>query len=64
AAPDDFAAAYAGGLMAFHRERPPPVLDAAHGDLGALHGAAAVGLDHITTEAAIADWYETRVRQR
>ncbi|MEV0154939.1 ROK family transcriptional regulator [Micromonospora sp. NPDC050686] len=57
AAPDDFQAAYAGGLMAFHRDRPPPVLDAAHGDLGALRGAAEVGLDRMTTGAALAEWH-------
>lgn len=57
AAPDTFHAAYTNGLMAFHREQPPPVLDAAYGDLAALHGAAVVGLDHVTTEAALADWH-------
>jgi hypothetical protein len=29
---------------------------ARHGSDGALYGAAAVGLDHITTEAAVAAW--------
>ncbi|MDT7620429.1 MAG: hypothetical protein QOF99_1330, partial [Pseudonocardiales bacterium] len=28
------------------------------GEHGARHGAAAVGLDHITTEAALAGWAE------
>ncbi|RSM60330.1 XylR family transcriptional regulator [Actinoplanes sp. ATCC 53533] len=56
AAPDSFAAAYAGGLMAFHRGQPPPVVDAVHGDDGALHGAAILALDHITSETALAEW--------
>ncbi|MEV6986454.1 ROK family transcriptional regulator [Sphaerisporangium sp. NPDC051017] len=53
-----FGAAYEDGLMSFRRDRPPPVLDAAHGDDGALHGAVAVGLDHVTSEAALAAWAE------
>ncbi|HEY2096602.1 MAG TPA: ROK family protein [Pseudonocardia sp.] len=57
-APAQFASAYLGGLMAFRRAEPPPVLDASHGEHGARHGAAAVGLDHITTEAALAGWAE------
>ena len=56
AAPDEFEAAYTGGLMAFHRDMPPPILPAAHGASGALHGAAAVGLDLVTREAALAEW--------
>jgi len=56
AAPDAFGAAYSDGLMAFHREAPPPVVRAAHGADGALHGAAAVGLDRVTREAALAEW--------
>ncbi|RJL32237.1 ROK family transcriptional regulator [Bailinhaonella thermotolerans] len=56
AARDAFDAAYLDGLMSFHRAAPPPVLDAAHADDGSLHGAAAVGLDHITTESALATW--------
>lgn len=51
-----FDAAYADGLMTFRRAQPPPIIDAAHGDCGALHGAAAVGLDQITSEAALAAW--------
>jgi predicted NBD/HSP70 family sugar kinase len=62
AAPADFGAAYTGGLMSFRRDRPPPVLDAAHGDDGALHGAAAVGLDHITSETALAAWADRNRR--
>jgi predicted NBD/HSP70 family sugar kinase len=56
AAPAQFEAAYAGGLMTFHREAPPPVVPAAHGAAGALHGAAAIGLDRATREAALAEW--------
>jgi predicted NBD/HSP70 family sugar kinase len=56
AAPDVFADAYTGGLMAFHRGQPPPVVDAVHGDDGALHGAAILALDHVTSESALAEW--------
>jgi predicted NBD/HSP70 family sugar kinase len=57
-APAEFTSAYLAGLMAFRRAEPPPVLTASHGEHGARHGAAAVGLDHITTEAALAGWAE------
>ena len=56
AAPGSFAEAYHDGLMAFHRGQPPPVVDAAHGGDGALHGAVILALDHITSEAALARW--------
>ncbi|MFI9561384.1 ROK family transcriptional regulator [Nonomuraea endophytica] len=56
AAPAEFDAAYMGGLMTFRRVQPPPVLDAHHGDTGALNGAVAVGLDHVTGDAALAAW--------
>lgn len=56
AAPAEFAAAYRRGLMAFRRAAPPPVTDASHGEHGPRRGAAAVGLDHVTTEAALAGW--------
>ncbi|MFJ5620472.1 ROK family protein [Micromonospora sp. NPDC093243] len=56
AAAASFDTAYADGLMAFHRTQPPPVVDAAHGDKGALYGAAIVGLDHVTSEGALAQW--------
>jgi predicted NBD/HSP70 family sugar kinase len=59
AAPESFDRAYSAGLMIFHRTSPPPVLDATHQEDGALRGAAALGLDHITTEAALAAWSET-----
>jgi hypothetical protein len=32
------------------------VVDAVHGDDGALHGAAILALDHVTSEAALAEW--------
>jgi hypothetical protein len=32
------------------------VVDAVHGDDGALHGAAILALDHITSETALAEW--------
>lgn len=56
AAPAAFDTAYMDGLMHFRRTQPPPVLDALHGDDGALHGAIAVGLDHVTSESALAGW--------
>jgi predicted NBD/HSP70 family sugar kinase len=56
AAPDRFAAAYTDALMVFHRAQPPPVVDAVHGDDGALHGAAILALDHVTSEIALAEW--------
>jgi len=55
AAATEFEVAYISGLMAFRRDQRPPVLDAAHLGGGALYGAAAVGLDHITNEVALAD---------
>lgn len=58
AASDAFDAAYLAGLMAYRRQDAPPVLDAAHQDDGALDGAAAVGLDHLTSESALAAWAE------
>jgi predicted NBD/HSP70 family sugar kinase len=56
AAPAAFETAYLDGLMAFRRARPARVLDAGHGQHGVLAGTAAVGLDLITGEAALADW--------
>ena len=54
-----FDRAYTDGLMAYRRGRPPPVIDATHGDDGPLHGAAIIGLDHVTSETALADWSAT-----
>ena len=56
AAPDAFDDAYRDALMSFRKHSAPPVRDGVHGDDGPLHGAAARGIDHITTEAALADW--------
>ncbi|MFF0270627.1 ROK family protein [Kribbella sp. NPDC004536] len=56
AAEQEFDAAYQEGLMTFHRAAPPPVLPAAHQLDGPLRGAAALALDHLTTEPAIATW--------
>lgn len=56
AAGNAFDAAYADGLMTFRKAAPPPVVAARHGDEGGLCGAAAVGLDRISTPAALADW--------
>jgi predicted NBD/HSP70 family sugar kinase len=58
AAPTTFATAYAEGLMTFHRANPPAILDSTHQETGALLGAAALGLDHITTSTALAAWSE------
>jgi predicted NBD/HSP70 family sugar kinase len=58
AAPVVFEDAYTDGLMAFRKNSPPPVRDAEHGEDGPLYGAAALGLDHITTPAGLADWVE------
>jgi predicted NBD/HSP70 family sugar kinase len=56
AAPGEFEVAYHAGLMSFRRARPTPVHAAAHGDDGALHGAAEVGLDHVLGENGLAAW--------
>ncbi|MEV6414504.1 ROK family transcriptional regulator [Kribbella sp. NPDC051718] len=56
AAPAVFSTAYSDGLMTFHRASPPAVLDSTHQQTGALRGAAAVALDHITSESALAHW--------
>jgi predicted NBD/HSP70 family sugar kinase len=60
AAAPAFDAAFADGLMAFRRPAPPPVLDAALGDDGALHGAAAIGLDAVLTEESLSAWARLR----
>ncbi len=55
-APTAFDQAFRGGLMCFRKAAAPPVLDGAHGDEGPLRGAVLHGLDHVTTEAALARW--------
>ena len=42
--------------MRFRRDAAPPLLDAEHGDAGALRGAAIVGLDAAITETGLAQW--------
>ncbi|WP_137144488.1 ROK family transcriptional regulator [Mycolicibacterium sp. CR10] len=56
AAPAAFDEAYRSGLMAFRKSSAPPVRDGVHGDDAPLVGAAALALDHVISEAAIADW--------
>ena len=63
AAPAQFDQAYADGLMAFRKATAPPVLDGLHGDEAPLHGAVLQGLDHITSESALAEWARVRTGQ-
>jgi predicted NBD/HSP70 family sugar kinase len=56
AAEPQFTAALADGLMRFRRPHPPPVLAAALGRDGALHGAVVTALDHVLTEDGLAAW--------
>src|SRR3954470_5645285 len=56
AAEGSFEKAYQEGLMTFHRSAPPPVLAATHQPDGPLRGAAALALDQLTSEPAIAAW--------
>ncbi|TDO54139.1 putative NBD/HSP70 family sugar kinase [Kribbella sp. VKM Ac-2571] len=60
AAEETFAEAYESGLMTFHRAAPPPVLPATHQPDGPLRGAAALALDQLTSEQAIAAWVAQR----
>ncbi|NJP88542.1 ROK family protein [Nonomuraea sp. FMUSA5-5] len=60
AAEPEFTAALADGLMRFRRPAPPPVLPAALGRDGALHGAAVTGLDHVLTEDGLTAWAALR----
>ncbi len=60
AAESTFEQAYLAGLMTFHRTSPPPVLPATHQPDGPLRGAAALALDHLTTEPSIATWADRR----
>jgi hypothetical protein len=64
AQPAAFRAAYQRGLMAFRRAGPPPVRAAWHGEDGALHGAAEVGLDALLTEEGLAAWGDALVAGR
>ncbi|HET6985175.1 MAG TPA: ROK family transcriptional regulator [Kribbella sp.] len=56
AAEPTFEQAYLDGLMTFHRGSPPPVLAATHQPDGPLRGAAALALDYLTSQPAIAAW--------
>ena len=60
AAEEAFTRAYLSGLMTFHRGSPPPVLAATHQPDGPLRGAAALALDQLTSEPAIAGWAARR----
>jgi predicted NBD/HSP70 family sugar kinase len=60
AAPDEFAAAFNDGLMAFRRAAPPPVVPAAFGEDGALHGAVTAALDEVVSEPGLAAWAAAR----
>ncbi|TCC61927.1 ROK family transcriptional regulator [Kribbella pittospori] len=60
AAATAFEQAYLAGLMTFHRSSPPPVLSATHQPDGPLRGAAALALDHLTSEPSIATWAASR----
>jgi len=61
AAPNAFDTAYRNGLMAFRKTSAPPIRDGVHGDDAPLAGAVALALDHVTSEAALADWSRRRV---
>jgi predicted NBD/HSP70 family sugar kinase len=56
AAPEVLDRAYQDGLMTFRKTSAPEILDGVHGDDAPLFGAAAMAIDHVTTEAALADW--------
>ncbi|GAB3981370.1 ROK family transcriptional regulator [Actinoallomurus acanthiterrae] len=60
AAEPEFTAALADGLMRFRRANPPPVVAAALGRDGALHGAVVTALDHVLTEDGLAAWAALR----
>jgi predicted NBD/HSP70 family sugar kinase len=60
AASEVFDEAYLGGLMTYRKTAPPPVRDGMLGADAALFGAAAMALDEVTTEAALADWAKRR----
>jgi predicted NBD/HSP70 family sugar kinase len=60
AAEPRFTAALTDGLMRFRRAAPPPVVAAALGETGALHGAAASALDQVLTEDGLNAWAAER----
>lgn len=64
AAEPRFSAALTDGLMRFRRAAPPPVVAAALGETGALHGAAASALDQVLTEDGLNAWAAERSTAR
>lgn len=56
AAPEAFTDAYRDALMGFRKDSAPPIRDGVFGEDGPLYGAAAIGIDRITTEFALAQW--------
>lgn len=60
AAEPKFTAALTDGLMRFRRADPPPVVAAALGEAGALHGAATAALDQVLTEDGLNAWAADR----
>jgi hypothetical protein len=46
--------------MTYRKAAPPPVCDGMLGADATLHGAAAIGLDHVTSGGALADWAKHR----
>ncbi|MFG1709628.1 ROK family protein [Nonomuraea sp. M3C6] len=56
AAAAPFDAVLSDGLMRFRRAGPPRLVAAALGADGALHGAAAIALDHVLTEDGLDAW--------
>lgn len=64
AAADAFAGAYRDALMGFRKDSAPPVKDGVYGDDGPLRGAAAIGIDCVTTESALSQWAVGRPSSR
>ncbi|WP_084007958.1 ROK family transcriptional regulator [Planomonospora sphaerica] len=60
AAAPEFDTALTDGLMRFRRPDPPPVVAAALGGDGALHGAAVTALDGVLTEEGLSAWAAER----
>ncbi|MGB3481749.1 MAG: ROK family protein [Mycobacterium sp.] len=56
AAPESFGRAYLEGLMDYRKSAAPPVRDGVLGADAPLHGAILQGLDHVCSEAALAEW--------
>lgn len=56
AAPEAFDDAYRRGLMSFLRDQPPPIRDGLHRHDGPVRGAVSLGVEHLTSPAALAEW--------